>query len=65
MWLKPRSRDNYAEEISLFAHALRSIQDPSRHKETIPEYETAVLALNRNAAIAIYALSSCNLYTGR
>ena len=34
-----------------------------RYKEAIPEYET-VLALNRNAVIAIYALSSCNLYTG-
>jgi adenylate cyclase len=34
-----------------------------RYQEAIPEYET-VLAFNRNAVIAIYALSSCKLYTG-
>jgi TolB-like protein/class 3 adenylate cyclase/Tfp pilus assembly protein PilF len=120
-WLKPRSRDNYAEEISLFARALaldpgsaqaqsllagaiagrvldqmsdaaaadisraegliaqalassprsylahlakgQVLRAQGRYKEAIPEYET-VLALNRNAVIAIYALSSCNLYTG-
>jgi TolB-like protein len=120
-WLKPRSRDNYSEEISLFERALAldpgsveaqsllagalsgrvldqmsdapaadiaraeglsrqalavSPQSPlahlakgqvlraqGRYKEAIPEYE-AVLAFNRNAVIAIYALSSCKLYVG-
>jgi TolB-like protein/class 3 adenylate cyclase/Tfp pilus assembly protein PilF len=120
-WLKPRSRDNYAEEISLFARALaldpgsaqaqsllagalagrvldqmsdaaaadiaraetlaeqalassprsylahlakgQVLRAEGRYKEAIPEYET-VLALNRNAVLAIYALSSCNLYIG-
>ncbi|HZC45927.1 MAG TPA: tetratricopeptide repeat protein [Candidatus Acidoferrum sp.] len=120
-WLKPRSRDNYAEEIRLFARALaldpgsaqaqsllagalagrvldqmsdvaaadiaraegliaesvassprsylahlakgQVLRAQGRYKEAISEYET-VLALNRNAVLAIYALSSCNLYTG-
>jgi adenylate cyclase len=120
-WLKSRSRDNYAEEISLFERALAldpgSVEAQSllagalagrvldqmtdtaaadiaraeelagralvasprsplahlakgqvfraqgRYQEAIPEYET-VLAFNRNAVIAIYALSSCKLYTG-
>jgi TolB-like protein len=120
-WLKPRSRENYAEEISLFERALAldpgsvaaqsllagalagrvldemsdtaaadiaraeglsrqalavSPQSPlthlangqvlraqGRYQEAIPEYE-AVLAVDRNAVIAIYALSSCKLYTG-